>query len=124
MAGPNNVSISSTLFVAFFLLLAPVPSLAAMAAWWTDRGPNVAVQDPKTGRILHSACNSNNTPIFPTDNPHYFRLNNEPRNGTAIAAAGWWNSRFTVVSSQNFFFFSLFFPFFLVLSSSLCLGGI
>ncbi|KAK1985887.1 hypothetical protein LZ30DRAFT_335470 [Colletotrichum cereale] len=73
---------------AVLLLASPATCLTA---WWTALSPHLAMQDPATGNILYSACNSNSTPIFPTDGKNAFRLQRKPRNGTSLAAAGWYD---------------------------------
>lgn len=80
-------SISKTI-LGMAVLLSPVSGLTA---WWTELSPHMAMQDPSTGKILYSACNSNSTPIFPTDGTNAFKLRKTPRNGTAIAGAGWYD---------------------------------
>ncbi|KAK2014085.1 hypothetical protein LZ32DRAFT_627752 [Colletotrichum eremochloae] len=73
---------------AVLLLASPATCLTA---WWTALSPHIAMQDPQTGDILYSACNSNSTPIFPTDKLNAFRLQRKPRKGTSLAAAGWYD---------------------------------
>jgi hypothetical protein len=69
-----------------------------MAAWWTDIGPSFVMQNATTGLLTHSLCNSNNTPIYPVDPPLSFETTYAPRNGTSLAAAGWFDSKTTWAS--------------------------
>ncbi|KAK1655982.1 hypothetical protein BDP81DRAFT_388838 [Colletotrichum phormii] len=71
-----------------FVLSSPV---SCLTAWWTELSPHLAMQDPATGDILYTACNSNSTPILPTDGLNIFLLQRKPRLGTSIAAAGWYD---------------------------------
>ncbi|GKT50776.1 uncharacterized protein ColSpa_10957 [Colletotrichum spaethianum] len=73
---------------AILLLSSPA---SCLTAWWTDLSPHVAMQDPATGNLLYSACNSNSTPIFPDDGLNAFKLQRKPRNGTSLTAAGWYD---------------------------------
>ena len=60
-------------------------------AFYTQRSIQVAAQDPDTGKILYSNCNSLNDPMFPVENPNVLPTFSSPRNGTSLAAAGWWD---------------------------------
>ncbi|GJC82951.1 hypothetical protein ColLi_05789 [Colletotrichum liriopes] len=82
-----------TRFFRFFLAAALLLSSPAscLTAWWTELSPHLAMQDPGTGNLLYSACNSNSTPIFPNDGLNTFRLQRKPRSGTSLAAAGWYD---------------------------------
>ncbi|KAF4454441.1 hypothetical protein F53441_3068 [Fusarium austroafricanum] len=71
---------------------------AALYAYFTDRTVQVGGQDPATGKIHYSNCNSDNIPIFPLEKPNILETKEAPRNGTALAAAGWWNSQAVVAS--------------------------
>lgn len=82
-------------------LLSLFPSLSlcgSMAAWWTDLGPSFAMQNASTGLLTHSLCHSNNTPLFPLDPPLSFETTYAPRNGTSLAATGWFDSKTTWAS--------------------------
>lgn len=57
----------------------------------------IGLQDLSTGEIHHSNCNSEKIPIFPIDEPNVLETRQKPRNGTSIAAAGWWDSQKVVV---------------------------
>ncbi|KAF9871541.1 hypothetical protein CkaCkLH20_10952 [Colletotrichum karsti] len=61
------------------------------------------MQDPATGNILYSTCNSNSTPILPTDGQNVFRLMRKPRNGTALAGAGWYDTGKKQTAASVFF---------------------
>ncbi|KAK0708828.1 hypothetical protein B0T21DRAFT_416220 [Apiosordaria backusii] len=76
---------------AAFLSL-PAPSLCgSMAAWWTDLGPSFVLQNASTGLLTYSLCHSNNTPIYPQDPPIALRTTYAPKNGTSLAATGWYD---------------------------------
>ena len=62
-----------------------------MAAWWTDIGPSFVLQNASTGLLTHSLCHSNNTPLYPVDPPVAFKTKYAPKNGTALAATGWYD---------------------------------
>ncbi|KAJ3548056.1 hypothetical protein NM208_g1186 [Fusarium decemcellulare] len=70
-------------------------------AFNTKRSLQVGAQDPDTGKIIHSGCNSIDTPVFPIRSPNVLRTFSTPRNGTALAAAGWWDG--TKVLASIFF---------------------
>lgn len=55
------------------------------------------LQDAATGEIHHSNCNSEKIPIFPTDEPNVLETREKPRNGSALAAVGWWDSQKVIV---------------------------
>ncbi|KAK1992144.1 hypothetical protein LX36DRAFT_733392 [Colletotrichum falcatum] len=76
------------LLAAALLLASPATCLTA---WWTALSPHLAMQDVETGNILYTACNSNSTPIFPTDGANAFHFQRKPRMGTSLAAAGWYD---------------------------------
>jgi hypothetical protein len=69
----------------------------ALYAYATERTTQVGIQDPSTGDIFYSNCNSEDTPIFPLDEPNVLETDNKPRNGTALAAAGWWDTEKIIV---------------------------
>jgi len=79
-----------TVFVATTQRSAASP---AIATWWTERGPQLAVQNLSTLAIQYSACNSNGTPIYPVDQPFVLPTltGYDPRNGTALTGVGWWD---------------------------------
>ncbi|OLN85710.1 hypothetical protein CCHL11_07762 [Colletotrichum chlorophyti] len=60
------------------------------------------MQDPHTGNILHSVCNASTT-SFPTDGLNSFDLTRAPRNGTAVAVAGWYQSERSTTAASLFY---------------------
>ncbi len=81
------------------LSLMPTSSLCgSMAAWWTDIGPSFVMQNASTGLLTYSLCHSNNTPLYPVDPPLAFETIYAPRNGTSLAATGWFDSKTTWAS--------------------------
>ncbi|KAG5663425.1 hypothetical protein KAF25_001361 [Fusarium avenaceum] len=90
-----------TSFAMLWLLLVTwvQPSYSsALYAYATERTVQVGAQDPVTGKIYYSSCNSEDTPIFPLDKPNILDAKQTPRNGTALAAAGWWDTQ-TITAS-------------------------
>ncbi|OBS21658.1 hypothetical protein FPOA_07994 [Fusarium poae] len=72
----------------------------ALYAYTTERTIQVGAQDPVTGKIHYSNCNSKDTPIFPLDKPNILDAKETPRNGTALAAQGWWDfGQETIIAS-------------------------
>ncbi|KAH6895986.1 hypothetical protein B0T10DRAFT_558150 [Thelonectria olida] len=65
---------------------------SGLYAYYTERCIQVIAQDSNTGNILYSNCNSLDTPVFPIDKSNVLSTTSKPRNGTALAAAGWWNN--------------------------------
>ncbi|KAF3002313.1 hypothetical protein E8E14_004336 [Neopestalotiopsis sp. 37M] len=87
-----------SVIVAFFLL-AKRASAGALAAWYTDLGPSLLVQDDETSHVRYSLCTSKNTPILPEDETIIAPLYKyRPRNGTALAGTGWYDSKITWAS--------------------------
>ncbi|KAM0338177.1 hypothetical protein ACHAPU_011427 [Fusarium lateritium] len=84
-------TIASTIGLAC-LLAEPV---AALAGWWTwspdTLTPHFAYQDPGSGAILHSACNSNGSAAFSSDKPNTFPIKPVPKPATPLAVTGWWD---------------------------------
>ncbi|KAI1049603.1 hypothetical protein LB505_013671 [Fusarium chuoi] len=72
------------------LLARPVVGLAG---WWTwspyTLTPHFAYQDPGSGDILHSSCNSNGSASFSTKNPNKLPLKEQPKAATPLAISGW-----------------------------------
>jgi hypothetical protein len=70
----------------------------AVAAWWTQIGPQLVVQNLTTLAIQYSACNSNGTPIYPVDHPNVLPTVNavSPKNNTALSGVGWWTGNTTM----------------------------
>lgn len=86
----------STLPTAFLVLAAAVaPSHAAIAAWWTGIGPQIILQNATTGAIRHSPCNAFGVPTYSHTSAHELPLAQTPKNGTALAGAGWWDEKTT-----------------------------
>ncbi|KAI0125282.1 hypothetical protein BJ170DRAFT_584301 [Xylariales sp. AK1849] len=80
-------------------LLARLASCGSMAAWYTDVGPSLLVQDDESGAIRYSLCNSNGTPILPQDKTITAPLYSyTPKNGTSLAGTGWFDSQTTYAS--------------------------
>ncbi|RFU80027.1 hypothetical protein TARUN_2145 [Trichoderma arundinaceum] len=77
-------------------------SAASMYAFYPgpDKGVQLGMQDPKTGDIWISNCNTNinGAPLFPTDTPIVLPTKNRPKMGTSLAATGWWDSQKVVAS--------------------------
>ncbi|RBR20143.1 uncharacterized protein FIESC28_05422 [Fusarium coffeatum] len=71
---------------------------SALYAYATDRTTQVGIQDPATGKIYYSNCNSEDTPIFPLDKPNVLETDHKPRNGTALAGVGWWDNQKIIAS--------------------------
>ncbi|CAF3489276.1 unnamed protein product [Fusarium graminearum] len=72
----------------------------ALYAYDTERTIQVGAQDQITGKIHYSNCNSKDTPIFPLDKPNILDAKETPRNGTALAAQGWWDfGQETIIAS-------------------------
>ncbi|KAM0468254.1 hypothetical protein ACHAP7_011083 [Fusarium lateritium] len=88
------------LMLPWLLLVAWIqPSYSSnLYAFATDRTTQVGIQDPSTGKIYYSNCNSEDLPIFPLDKPNVLDTENKPRNGTALAAAGWWDTQKVIAS--------------------------
>ena len=63
----------------------------SLYAYNTERTVQVGAQDPVTGKIWYSNCNSKKTPIFPLDKPNILDAKETPKNGTALAGAGWYD---------------------------------
>ncbi|RGP76418.1 hypothetical protein FLONG3_5303 [Fusarium longipes] len=79
--------------------LQPVYS-QALYAYTTERTIQVGAQDPSTGKIHYSNCNSKDTPIFPLDKPNILDAKETPRNGTRLTAEGWWDfGQETIIAS-------------------------
>ncbi|KAK2030259.1 hypothetical protein LX32DRAFT_662644 [Colletotrichum zoysiae] len=91
----------SNYFLGAALLLASPAT--CLTAWWTALSPHLAMQNLTTGNIMYTACNSNSTPIFPTDGSNFFRLQRKPRIGTALAAAGWYDVEGKTTVASMFF---------------------
>ncbi|RGP77028.1 hypothetical protein FLONG3_4857 [Fusarium longipes] len=87
----SRSTIASTVALAS-LLAEPVVGLAGWWTWSPDTlTPHFAYQDPGSGNILHSSCNSNGSAAFSSDNPNKFPLKSEPKAATPLAVTGWWD---------------------------------
>ncbi|KAK4201496.1 hypothetical protein QBC40DRAFT_60958 [Triangularia verruculosa] len=87
-------SVSTRWHLGYWVVLVSLstPSLCgSMAAWWTDLGPSFVLQNASTGLLTYSFCHSNSTPIYPQDPPIALRTTYAPKNGTALAATGWYD---------------------------------
>ncbi|EXL77390.1 hypothetical protein FOPG_08157 [Fusarium oxysporum f. sp. conglutinans race 2 54008] len=73
---------------------------SALYSFFTDLTIQVGAQDPTTGKLLYSACNSQNIPIFPLEKPNILDTKETPRNGTALTAVGWGDWQF--ITAQVF----------------------
>ncbi|KAK3370393.1 hypothetical protein B0H63DRAFT_315488 [Podospora didyma] len=74
------------------------PSLCgSMTAWWTDIGPSFALQNLTTGEIQYSACNSNNTPLYPNP-PNILSTRYKAKINTSLAGTGWYDKTITWAS--------------------------
>ncbi|KAF5261708.1 hypothetical protein FOXYS1_7603 [Fusarium oxysporum] len=73
---------------------------SALYAFFTDLTIQVGAQDPTTGKLLYSACNSHNIPVFPLEKPNILDTKETPRNGTALTAVGWGDWQF--ITAQVF----------------------
>ncbi|OBS24738.1 hypothetical protein FPOA_05277 [Fusarium poae] len=87
----SRSTIASTLAIAGFL----TEPVVGLAGWWTwspdTLTPHFAYQDPGSGNILHSSCNSNGSAAFSTDNPNKFPVKAQPKAATPLAVTGWWD---------------------------------
>lgn len=79
------------------MVLTPVSAAAdkAIAAWWTDIGPQVMIANWTTGQIESSYCNSKDTPVWPVDKPNILSLDRQPRNNTPLTGTGWYGNEET-----------------------------
>ncbi|KAM7217321.1 hypothetical protein V8F06_007264 [Rhypophila decipiens] len=69
----------------------------AMAAWFTDFGPQVILQNDTTGAIHYTTCNSDGQPTYSVDN--VFKLvEYPPKKNTALTGSGYYDSEKTVAS--------------------------
>ncbi|KAK9420876.1 hypothetical protein SUNI508_00967 [Seiridium unicorne] len=88
-----------TIIPAALCLLAGQVSAGSMAAWWTDLGPSLLLQDDDSADIRYSLCTSEDTPILPEDKTITAPLYKyKPKNGTALAGTGWYDTKITWAS--------------------------
>ncbi|KAK4192477.1 hypothetical protein QBC35DRAFT_224683 [Podospora australis] len=87
-------------FLSSLLLLgaAVSPVQAGITAWWNGIAPQVVLQNSTTGQLRYTKCNSRDTPRYSYTDGSVFSLQNKPKNNTAIAGAGWWDSEKTVAT--------------------------
>ncbi|KAL6355399.1 hypothetical protein LRP88_10988 [Fusarium phalaenopsidis] len=83
------------------VLYTSATSTASLYAYSTAKGVQVGAQDPKTGGLHYSNCNSEKTPIFPIDKLNVLKVGLKPRKGTALAAAGWWDGQKAFIFYQT-----------------------
>ncbi|ETS84307.1 hypothetical protein PFICI_02332 [Pestalotiopsis fici W106-1] len=85
--------------LAAVCLFATRAAAGSLAAWYTDLGPSLLLQDDETSHVRYSLCTSENTPILPEDKTIIAPLYKyQPRNGTALAGTGWYDSKITWAS--------------------------
>ncbi|KAF5268743.1 hypothetical protein FOXYS1_359 [Fusarium oxysporum] len=100
------------LLLVFVVLLAE--PVVGLAAWWTRSSediitPHFAYQDPKSGEILHSSCNSIGSAAFSTLKPKVFPISDnipfksQPKFSTALAVAGWWDNDLNTPMASVFY---------------------
>ncbi|KAG5757624.1 hypothetical protein H9Q72_014230 [Fusarium xylarioides] len=83
-----------------FLALVRASYSSALYAFFTDLTIQVGAQDPTTGKLLYSTCNSQDIPIFPLQKLNILDTRETPRNGTALTAVGWGDVNF--ITAQVF----------------------
>ncbi|KAL2269057.1 hypothetical protein VTJ83DRAFT_3903 [Remersonia thermophila] len=83
-----------------FVLLGAVvgPARAAIAAWSTENGPQIVLQNETTGHLRYSACNTYDEARYSYTDPNVLSLTYKPKNGTPLAGSGWWNEITTIAS--------------------------
>ncbi|KAK7428058.1 hypothetical protein QQZ08_005490 [Neonectria magnoliae] len=78
-----------------------------ISGWWTwstyTLTPHFAYQDPGSGHLLHSACNSNGSAIFPTEEPFSFPIKYEAKPATPLAISGWWDDDLETTIASIFY---------------------
>ncbi|KAJ4318007.1 hypothetical protein N0V84_007061 [Fusarium piperis] len=78
-----------------------------MTGWWTWTGssltPHFAFQDPGSGDLVHTACNSNGSAVFPTNKMHKFPIKAKPKAATPIAVVGWYDDELETSVASVFF---------------------
>ncbi|EEU43747.1 uncharacterized protein NECHADRAFT_82851 [Fusarium vanettenii 77-13-4] len=88
------------------LLLLANPTMG-MTGWWTwseySLTPHFAFQDPGSGDLVHTACNSNGSAVFPTDEMHKFPIKAKPKPATALAVVGWYDDELRTTVASVFF---------------------
>ena len=71
------------------------PARASIAAWWTEVGPQIVVQNATTNQIRYSACNSRNQAKYSYTDASVFSLKYKPKVGTPVTGVGWYNKKET-----------------------------
>ncbi|KAJ4193172.1 hypothetical protein NW767_010461 [Fusarium falciforme] len=88
------------------LLLLANPTMG-MTGWWTwsdySLTPHFAFQDPGSGDLVHTACNSNGSAVFPTDKMHKFPIKAKPKSATPLAVVGWYDDEMGTTVASVFF---------------------
>ncbi|KPM41119.1 hypothetical protein AK830_g5415 [Neonectria ditissima] len=78
-----------------------------ITGWWTwspyTLTPHYAYQDPGSGHLVHSACNSNGSATFPTDEPYTFPIKHEAKPATPLAVSGWWDDDLETTIASIFY---------------------
>ncbi|KAK3298546.1 uncharacterized protein B0H64DRAFT_77961 [Chaetomium fimeti] len=74
------------------------PARASIAAWWTEIGPQIILQNSTTNQIRYSACNSRDQAKYSYTDGSVFSLKYKPKVGTPVTGVGWWNNKDTEAS--------------------------
>jgi len=74
------------------------PARASIAAWWTEVGPQIILQNATTNQIRYSACNSRNQAKYSYADASVFSLKYKPKVGTPVTGVGWYNKKETEAS--------------------------
>ena len=90
--------LSVVLSAFFFFDLAVAQTIAA---WHNGVASQVIVQDPDTGDVYYSNCNSQNTPVFPTNPKNVFPFTQPPKLGSSLAGIGYYSGTTIVVGSPG-----------------------
>lgn len=85
-----------TPFATLLLLIGAATTQATIAAWWTDLGPQVILQNDTTGQIRYSACNSRDQPQYSATDNSTFSLKYKPKKGTPLGGGGYVSNTKTV----------------------------
>lgn len=73
----------------FFASITRVVCGSYAAFMYQPLGTQLIVLDLK-GRLAYSLCNSNLTPVYPTESPLVLPIAVQPKTGSNIAAVGWY----------------------------------
>ncbi|EAQ89649.1 hypothetical protein CHGG_06268 [Chaetomium globosum CBS 148.51] len=74
------------------------PARASIAAWWTEVGPQIILQNTTTNQIRYSACNSRGQAKYSYTDASVFSLKYKPKVGTPVTGVGWYNKKETEAS--------------------------